>query len=347
MSAVALPKHPRTHHVRAFDERDYDAIVEIANRCFPEYPETVDEWRFNDARRDPKLHHERRIAEDDTGRVVAFGTLNHLSWSYNPHRLWLDINVDPDHRNEGIGATLYDDLRAKAAAFQPERLLAGAREDFPISRGFLERRGFREGMREWENHLQLADYDPAAWQGRISAVEAGGVRIATLSELQSDPQWEDKLYACCEACSADVPSTESHTPADRDTWIKRVRDNPNMIAEAFAIAVDEAAGTYVGVSNLWRQQAAPEELHTGLTGVRREFRRKGVATAMKLRSLRWAKEEGFRLVKTWNATGNEGMLAINDALGFQRQPAWIDYVVDLDETGAPRQVSEEKAGPSA
>jgi hypothetical protein len=51
---------------------------------------------------------------------------------------------------------------------------------------------------------------------------------------------------------------------------------------------------------------------------------------MKLRSLRWAKEQDYRLVKTWNATNNEGMLAINEALGFEKRPAWIDYIYDID-----------------
>ena len=120
---------------------------------------------------------------------------------------------------------------------------------------------------------------------------------------------------------------------DRATWVKRVRDNPNLIPEAYAVGVDEATGEYVGVSNLWRLQGEEDALETGLTGVRRAYRRRGVALAMKLRSLRWAKEQGYRLVKTWNATNNEGMLAINEALGFEKRPAWIDYIHDIAAEG--------------
>jgi hypothetical protein len=33
--------------------------------------------------------------------------------------------------------------------------------------------------------------------------------------------------------------------------------------------------------------------------------------------------------KTWNATGNAGMLAINKRLGFVRQPAWSAAALTL------------------
>ncbi len=50
---------------------------------------------------------------------------------------------------------------------------------------------------------------------------------------------------------------------------------------------------------------------------------------LKLKAIRYAADHGVRVLKTWNETGNEGMLKINTQLGFVRQPAWIEYAKDL------------------
>ncbi|HWI52702.1 MAG TPA: GNAT family N-acetyltransferase, partial [Symbiobacteriaceae bacterium] len=70
-------------------------------------------------------------------------------------------------------------------------------------------------------------------------------------------------------------------------------------------------------------------LETGVTAVLREHRGAGVARALKIKALAAAKAHGYRIIKTWNATTNAPMLAINGWLGFVRQPAWIAYVLQL------------------
>jgi hypothetical protein len=53
--------------------------------------------------------------------------------------------------------------------------------------------------------------------------------------------------------------------------------------------------------------------------------------ALKVRSLAWAKATGAPEVRTWNESNNQGMLAINIALGFVRQPAWITYLKAIQD----------------
>ena len=75
----------------------------------------------------------------------------------------------------------------------------------------------------------------------------------------------------------------------------------------------------------------PGVLYNGLTGVRREYRRRGIARALKVKNLLWAKRNGYEVVKTWNDATNEGMLELNMALGFVKQPAWIGFKKVLRE----------------
>jgi RimJ/RimL family protein N-acetyltransferase len=55
------------------------------------------------------------------------------------------------------------------------------------------------------------------------------------------------------------------------------------------------------------------------TGIRREFRRQGLAWALKLACIRWALERGAKRILTGNNEVNTGMRTINQRLGFKRQ----------------------------
>ncbi len=46
---------------------------------------------------------------------------------------------------------------------------------------------------------------------------------------------------------------------------------------------------------------------------------------LKLKVIAYAKAHGYTLIKTWNASTNSPILALNEKLGFRRQPAWIEY----------------------
>jgi mycothiol synthase len=60
--------------------------------------------------------------------------------------------------------------------------------------------------------------------------------------------------------------------------------------------------------------------------VTREARGQGLATAIKVRALRAVLELGFKTVRTDNDTQNTPMLAVNDKLGYQRQPAVLSML---------------------
>ena len=78
-----------------------------------------------------------------------------------------------------------------------------------------------------------------------------------------------------------------------------------------------AGGEIVGYSGLLRDMDDPVRAEDSLTAVRRDWRRRGLGTALKRAELAWAAANGIQEVFTWTQRGNEGMRAVNEALGYE------------------------------
>jgi len=72
----------------------------------------------------------------------------------------------------------------------------------------------------------------------------------------------------------------------------------------------------VGYAGLMKWDGEPTKAEHGLTVVRRDWRRRGLAIAIKQRSIAWAAANGIHELVTWTQTGNENMQAVNARLGY-------------------------------
>ena len=74
---------------------------------------------------------------------------------------------------------------------------------------------------------------------------------------------------------------------------------------------------------------------TDLMGVRRKYRNKGIATALKHTSISWAKNYGYKCIRTTNVETNTTMLNINLCIGFKFMPAWLVMEKIIKENNEP------------
>lgn len=308
--------------IRQFSDGDYEGVVALGNAAFPEYPGTVEEVRWDEEGRPPHILHRRWVAEGALpgGELIGEAGFCHSAEMYHPRKFHLWVTVHPEHRSRGLGSALYHRVLQELARHDPLLLRCVVRENEQAALRFAAERGYQEAMREWESRLPLHEFDPAPFAVRARQVLQAGIIIRSFAELAGDPERYRRLWELTVELERDVPQTDEYTPTPFEIWERRFRTQPARLDEGIMIAMD--GDRMVGVSSLERARAAVH-LYTGLTGVLGPYRRRGIALALKLRALEYARSLGCPEVRTWNASTNTGMLAINEALGFRRQPAWI------------------------
>src|SRR6185437_6935280 len=94
-------------------------------------------------------------------------------------------------------------------------------------------------------------------------------------------------------------------------WMKM----PYVLPDAYFIA--KRGDEYVAVSDVSLFEAVPGGLTQGFTGVRREYRRRGLATALKLQGIVYAQSRGYQLIQSSIKPQQAAIRALNEKLGFQ------------------------------
>lgn len=311
-----------TFTIRNFDASyaDYEVMTAIDTAFYP-YPLGLETLKHIDESRPPDLFYHRDMIERD-GVVVAFGEYGHLWYAYHPEKYHFYLVVHPDHDHPDIRPLYYAHVMDALADRDPLALHGGMIDSKPTDIQFLRTNGFKEIMRTQLSELKVPAFDPAPFVHTAEKVHAAGIDIITLTEFQDrDPDWQRKLYELEWALIQDVPTTGEQRQSFEDFTIQCV-EHPNMLPEGWLIALD--GDQLVGTSRALRNPAKTDQLDGSLTGVIRAYRRRGIATALKLRLIQFAKDYGAAIMLTANEENNP-IYKLNRALGFTPQPAWIEY----------------------
>lgn len=319
----------RTARVRPFTTADYSGMAAASNRVYPDYRWSVDELRHEDETFDTTRFFKIRMVAEEDGAIVGAGEAAHRPSRFDPDSYAFRLWVVPERRRRGHGSALHDAVVATLRERRGRVARGATPESMADGVAFLKKRGWRELKRDWESRLSLAGFDSTKSVGADERLARDGIRIGTYAEeLTRDPETPRKAFELIDVCRRDVPATDPPTPITFEEWRADCIDAPGFLADAFFVAIDRD-GRWLGMSSLSESLGDKSFIWQNFTGVRPGARGKGIATALKLRAVDHAKRLGVDHIKTWNDESNRPMLAINEALGFERQPAWISFEYDL------------------
>jgi mycothiol synthase len=209
------------------------------------------------------------------------------------------------HRRHGVGTALYRAVSDHARGIGKARLQVDLWEDERDGRGFLEPRGFVEVERFARVHLDLegADvHDPAPPKGVELVTLAGHAHLAP------------SMYETAREAYADMPSADPIEVSFDDFHGWEV-ERPSLRADLSFLAL--AGGEVVGFGTV---DMHGDAAFNSLTAVRRSWRHRGVATAVKAAQIRAAKEAGLTGLTTFSERRNVPMRTLNERLGYQALP---------------------------
>lgn len=234
------------------------------------------------------------VAELD-GDVVGAGIAGN---SDVQGRGFVQPRVHPPARRRGVGSALLRDLADHVASLGFAE--AGSSVDDDGSKAFAERFGFREVDREVEQVIALPARLPAAPLPE-------GVEVVSIAER---PELLSEAYPLAQEEGYPDLAVDGDVVIKLEDWL---RDEATLPEGSF-VALHE--GRIVGYSGLIRHDN-PGVAEDGLTVVARDWRRRGLAIALKRLELVWAAANGLDEVLTWTQRGNDGMRAVNERLGYE------------------------------
>jgi GNAT superfamily N-acetyltransferase len=221
--------------------------------------------------------------------------------------------VLPEHRGQGVGTALYEAVSEHARKTGKTSLWGRIHEDDPPSLRFAKRLGFEEVGRDYEVVLELADVD-------TSGEPPTGIEIVSIAER---PDLIRAAYDLDCEVSPDVPRPpgQAHEQPSFERWHADYLEGPGALPEALVVALVE--GEPVGYAGMRRKGAVSPIGENMLTAVKRPFRGRGIATALKLAQIERARAAGVEQLFTTNDEKNAGMREVNRRLGYQPLPAEI------------------------
>lgn len=259
-------------------------------------------------------------------KIIGSVYVGQTSW-FPTDTATLEVQVHPDHQGRGTGRILLERAEATASEHGAERTFSWTEEEWPRSVRFFECAGYEPIERRWESSLHIPGCNLEDLQESVDRVISSGIRIESVTSLSAEnAEWKIGLYGLYAELEQDLPTTFA-IPRLRFEDFEAISLGRRFIGDGFFVALD--GDVLVGLSEPQTVDAAPRTISQRLTGVRSDYRNRGIAFALKARAAIWAAQAGYTSIRTQNAASNTAMLAVNDRLGFERNRATVEYLKDL------------------
>ena len=304
---------------RGNPETDYARFVEILNAAEGGYA-TVESFRTWDSSLVNGDIHKRYAAVLDD-EVIGYGVFFKAAVD-TISRFGIWIFMDDQHKNQGYGGQFYDYVMQETLKHNAKIFKSNCADNDPVSLAFAEKRGFKIRRHTYDSLLDLTTFEPESFMDVVEAVKAQGIRFTSLAGEGNTESAQRKLFELNAATANDNPSTEGNYKQTFENFQAKIVNADWFRADGQLLAVD--GDKYVGLGAIGFE--TDEKLaFNAFTGVDKDYRGRKIAQALKVLGAQYAKSKAAEKLETNNDSENAPMLAVNDKLGYVRQPGsyWL------------------------
>jgi len=234
------------------------------------------------------------------------------------------VIVAPERRGEGIGSALWETMLKELKEHGAGRLRSEVRDNDPHSLAFAEQRGFAIDGHYFNYQLDLTTFDETPYLTDIAGLQAEGIRFCALADFPDTPETRRKLYDLNISYVLDNSNTSG--PWTYPGFEEFVIQAPWFRREGQLLALDGDQWVGMAAVSVFPESGTAYNLHTGVLPA---YRRRKIATSLKVLAIRYARQNGMHTLLTDNNLRNAPILAINRKLGYKPQPGTYTLICDL------------------
>ena len=280
------------------NESDELASLEVYNTVWPHDAVTIEAVHsYRDSAQD---YIDYLVREDGVILGSAVGAI----FAYRARRVVTLITVLAGQRRRGAGTALYEAISTWASERRARELEVSVSGDDPESLSYAQRRGFIEVRRQVGLVLSLAGVSP------LQVQPPGGIEIVTWAQR---PELARGMYEVEVETYPDIPGFEDVAVEPFEDWMAHYMRRPTDSPAATFIAL--AGEEVVGFAKL--SLTAPTAAGHAMTAVKRAWRGRGIARALKAAEINWALANGYTELHTSNEERNAPINRLNARLGYR------------------------------
>ena len=314
--------------IKKFTETDFEfyAITRLYNLVSHDDITHIDDEKDDWSIRDKNTVRDRLLLykEDMVIGFLRYGQ----GREKNKQKCFFNIFIDPDYNGFKYRQLLYDEMLKEVNKFNCNGLYMDVYEhpNYDNSKKFLIKNGFNNKFSVRESSLDLSIVDFKKYSLLLEKLDQKGIKFYDgRDELSKKPDYYKKLEELRWIFSQDFPMPEGivmeRGPYDQFLKYQQLFEKKRYGVEIIATYGDK----YVGSTDIHiYPNSDPHKAWTGGLGVLREYRRQGIATALKVKAFIKLRAKGVSLVRTDNEENNP-MYLINVALGFKPEPYCYEY----------------------
>ena len=288
--------------------------------------EMQDPTTENGLRADYEKHKDRilclRIASSAQGEVQGF---NWLTRDRNDgQRAYFYVVVSRDHRHQGIGSRLYQEIEEVSLASAIRELRATFPDTLPESLAFAEKRGFTLISHSIGMQLELEGLDLQPYLDLASELERQGFEFTSMEALGNTEANQRNLYQLNDVTSSQTMGSEGeHSWSSFEDFQQSVCQSDWYKPAGQMIVIEKSTGKWVAMSAITRFEGQ-EEAYNLFTGVDEAYRGRKLAQAVKAKALLFARDVlGVKTVRTNHNALNEPVIAIDRKFGYVQTPGYF------------------------